>query len=184
MMERTRLALPAPSTTARERGWRRLRRDGLAEPLAYLALGVLVLAVLLLTDRGMIAPDTKPHFYLAPARTLRAALSAWRADPYLGQPNFDAGVAPVALGVMAIRALGVPAWLVIRLWRALLLLVAGAGAAILYRRVAGRLRARLLRLERPQRGHRRAVHAAGRPLLAGLRAARERAAVVPGSGRH
>src|SRR6266508_838826 len=158
MMERTRLALPAPSTTARERGWRRLRRDGLAEPLAYLALGVLVLAVLLLTDRGMIAPDTKPHLYLAPARTLRAALSAWRADPYLGQPNFDAGVAPVALGVMAIRALGVPAWLVIRLWRALLLLVAGAGAAILYRRVAGGL---------DERGGGRA-HPAGRVTAAAL----------------
>ena len=98
-MERTRLALPAPSTAATERGWRRLRRGGRAELLAYLVLGVLVLAVLLLTDRGMIAPDTKPHLYLAPARTLRAALSAWRADPYLGQPNFDAGVAPVALGV-------------------------------------------------------------------------------------
>ena len=158
MMERTRLALPAPSTTAGERGWRRLRRDGLAEPLAYLVLGVLVLAVLLLTDRGMIAPDTKPHLYLAPARTLRAALSAWRADPYLGQPNFDAGVAPVALGVMAIRALGVPAWLVIRLWRALLLLVAGAGAAILYRRVAGGL---------DERGGGRA-HPAGRVTAAAL----------------
>ena len=154
MMERTRLALPAPSTTARERG-RRLRR---AELLAYLVLGVLVLAVLLLTDRGMIAPDTKPHLYLAPARAFHAALSSWREDPYLGQPNFDAGVAPVALGVMAIRALGVPAWLVIRLWRALLLLVAGAGAAVLYQRVAGGL---------DERGGGRA-HPAGRVVAATL----------------
>jgi arabinofuranan 3-O-arabinosyltransferase len=133
-----RLALPGLSAAARERGRRRLRDGSLAEPVAYVVLGVLVLGVLLLSDRGMIAPDTKPHLYLAPGRTLRAALSAWRADPYLGQPNFDAGVAPVALGVMAIRALGVPAWLVIRLWRALLLLVAGLGAARLYQHVAGR----------------------------------------------
>jgi len=136
MKEQTRLALPAVSSATPARGWRRLR-DVRAEPVAYVVLGVLVLGALLLIDRGLIAPDTKPHLYLAPARTLRAALSTWRPDPYLGQPSLDAGVAPVALVMLVVHSLGVPPWLLIRLWRALLLLVAGVGAALLYQRVAG-----------------------------------------------
>jgi arabinofuranan 3-O-arabinosyltransferase len=112
------------------------RRRDLAEPVAYGVLGLCVLAVLVLTDRGWFAPDTRPELYLAPGRALARSLAAWRPDPYLGQPNFDAGSAPAAAVVAVIRGLGVDAWLAVRLWRALLLGVAGWGAATLLRTVA------------------------------------------------
>ena len=112
------------------------RRRDLAEPVAYGVLGVCVLAVLVLTDRGWFAPDTRPELYLAPGRALARSLAAWRPDPYLGQPNFDAGSAPAAAVVVVIRGLGVDAWLAVRLWRGLLLGVAGWGAATLLRTVA------------------------------------------------
>jgi arabinofuranan 3-O-arabinosyltransferase len=108
-----------------------------AEPAAYVLLGALVLAVLLGSDWGWMTPDTRPELYLAPARTLLGALSAWRPDPYLGQPNFDTGTAPVALAVLVLRTLGADAWLAVRLWRALLLGVAAWGAVRLFHEVAG-----------------------------------------------
>ena len=108
-----------------------------AEPAAYLVLGALVLAALLATDWGRVTPDTRPELYLAPWRTLRAALTTWRPDPYLGQPNFDTGTAPVALAVLLLRGLGADAWLAVRLWRMLLLAVAGWGAVRLFHEVAG-----------------------------------------------
>jgi arabinofuranan 3-O-arabinosyltransferase len=112
------------------------RARDLAEPAAYGVLGVGVLAVLVLTDRGWLTPDTSPELYLAPGRALARSLAAWRPDPYLGQPNLDAGTAPAAMVVAAIRGLGVDAWLAVRLWRALLLAVAGLGAARLFGVVA------------------------------------------------
>jgi arabinofuranan 3-O-arabinosyltransferase len=125
---------PAPPAPVAARPvWR--RRD-LAEPAAYGVLGLCVLAVLVLTDRGWFAPDTRPELYLAPWRALTRSLAAWRPDPYLGQPNFDAGTAPAAAVLAVIRGLGVDAWLAVRLWRALLLGVAGWGAARLLRTVA------------------------------------------------
>jgi arabinofuranan 3-O-arabinosyltransferase len=108
-----------------------------AEPAVYVLLGALVLAVLLASDWGWVTPDTRPEVYLAPARTLLGALSAWRPDPYLGQPNFDTGTAPVALAVLVLRTLGASAWLAVRLWRALLLGVAAWGAVRLFHQVAG-----------------------------------------------
>jgi arabinofuranan 3-O-arabinosyltransferase len=120
---------------------RRLGRPGrprprLTEPVAYLAVGALVLLVLFLTDQGLFTPDTKPELYQAPVQALRTALSTWSPDPHLGQPNFDTGLAPAALAVAALRALGAEPWLAVRLWRALLLLAAGWGAARLFHQVA------------------------------------------------
>jgi arabinofuranan 3-O-arabinosyltransferase len=108
-----------------------------AEPAAYALLGALVLAVLLARDWGQVTPDTRPELYLAPARTLLGALSAWRPDPYLGQPNFDTGTAPVALAVLVLHSLGAEPWLAVRLWRAILLGVAAWGAVRLFAEVAG-----------------------------------------------
>jgi len=129
-----RLQTPAMGSAAPPR-WR--RPADLAEPACYALLGLSVLAVLLLTDRGWFTPDTRPELYLAPGRALANSLSAWRPDPYLGQPNFDAGTAPAAAAVAVLRGLGVDAWLAVRLWRALLLLVAGWGAARLFHVAAG-----------------------------------------------
>src|SRR6266511_3675863 len=120
-------APPAPPQPHRPR-----RLPGSAELAAYALFAALALAALLVPGWGLFAPDTKPELYLAPGRALRAVLAAWRPDPYLGQPSFDAGAAPAALAVAVIRALGADAWLAVRLWRAVLLLVAGWGAARLF----------------------------------------------------
>jgi arabinofuranan 3-O-arabinosyltransferase len=107
------------------------------EALAYLVLGLLVGTAVVGTDQGWFTPDTKPEVYLAPARTLARTLSTWNPDPYLGQPNFQTGLLPVSLAVTAIDALGLPAWLVLRVWRGLLLLVAGWGVVRLFHLLAG-----------------------------------------------
>ena len=107
------------------------------EAVAYLALGLLTATAVVLTDQGWFTPDTKPEVYLAPLRTLARTLSTWDPDPHLGQPNFQTGLLPVSVVVSAIDALGLPAWLVLRVWRALLLLVAGWGAVRLFHLLAG-----------------------------------------------
>jgi arabinofuranan 3-O-arabinosyltransferase len=131
------LVRAGPRAEAPPRGRPPRRPVDYAEPAAYVVLGALVLAALLATDWGWVTPDTRPELYLAPWRALRAALTVWRPDPYLGQPNFDTGTAPVALAVLLLRGLGVDAWLAVRLWRALLLAVAGWGAVRLFHAVAG-----------------------------------------------
>ena len=107
------------------------------EASAYLLLGLLVAVAVIGTDHGWFTPDTKPEVYLAPVRTLARTLATWDADPHLGQPNFQTGLLPVTVVVSAIHALGLPAWLVLRLWRLLLLGVAGAGAVRLFSLLTG-----------------------------------------------
>src|SRR5215211_3177269 len=120
---------PDPGTTRRRRmSW---------EAVAYLVLGLLVATAVIAADQGWFAPDTKPEVYLAPVRTLVRTLSTWDPDPHLGQPNFQTGLLPVSLVVSAIDALGLPAWLVPRVWRTLLLVVAGWGVVRLFHLLAG-----------------------------------------------
>jgi len=107
------------------------------EAVAYLVLGLLVATVVIGASQGWFTPDTKPEVYLAPVRTLARTLSTWDPDPHLGQPNFQTGLLPVSLAVSAIDALGLPAWLVLRVWRTLLLLVAGWGVVRLFHLLAG-----------------------------------------------
>jgi arabinofuranan 3-O-arabinosyltransferase len=107
------------------------------EAVAYLALALLAGMAVVVTDQGWFTPDTKPEVYLAPVRTLARMLSTWDPDPHLGQPNYQTGLLPVSLAVSAIHALGLPAWLVPRVWRALLLLLAGWGAVRLFQVLAG-----------------------------------------------
>jgi arabinofuranan 3-O-arabinosyltransferase len=114
------------------------RRPALTwEAVAYLALGLLVGTAVIGTSQGWFTPDTKPEVYLAPVRTLARTLSTWDPDPHLGQPNFQTGLLPVSLAVSAIHAVGLPAWLVVRVWRVLLLVVAGWGAVRLFHLLAG-----------------------------------------------
>jgi len=131
--ELARIQTPVPVV---ERARYELRRlASRTELIAYLVIGLALLLALLVGSWGWLTQDTRPELYLAPARALRATLQTWRPDPYLGQPNFDAGTAPMALVIWMIRSLGAPAWMAVRLWRWLLLVVAGAGAALLYHSV-------------------------------------------------
>jgi arabinofuranan 3-O-arabinosyltransferase len=107
------------------------------EAVAYLVLGLLVGTAVIGASQGWFTPDTKPEVYLAPVRTLARTLSTWDPDPHLGQPNFQTGLLPVSLATSAIDALGLPAWLVPRVWRTLLLLAAGWGAVRLFHLLAG-----------------------------------------------
>src|SRR4029450_8430970 len=128
---RVRRPEPAPAGPGARRGpWR-------GEAVAFLVLGLLVGTAVIGADQGWFTPDTKPEVYLAPVRTLARTLSTWDPDPHLGQPNFQTGLLPVGLAVSAIDALGLQEWLVPRVWRALLLLVAGWGAVRLFHLLAG-----------------------------------------------
>src|SRR4029450_6292079 len=128
---RVRRPEPAPAGPGARRGpWR-------GEAVAFLVLGLLVGTAVIGADQGWFTPDTKPEVYLAPVRTLARTLSTWDPDPHLGQPNFQTGLLPVSLAISAIDALGLPSWLVPRVWRTLLLLVAGWGAVRLFHHVAG-----------------------------------------------
>ena len=97
--------------------------------VALLIAGFVALAVAVIGTRwGEFTPDTRPDLYEQPGRFLRDTLQAWVGGATgLGQGNFNAGAAPVAVVVWVIRALGAPAWLAVRIWRLLLLVVAAWG---------------------------------------------------------
>ncbi|CCI52603.1 alpha-(1-_3)-arabinofuranosyltransferase domain-containing protein [Nostocoides jenkinsii] len=109
----------------------RLRPSPEAAVLAGLAL---LLAVIVLTNNwGVLTPDTKPEFFLNPWQSAKDFARPWLASPELGSPSFNVGVAPVAAIFAAAKALGLPAWLIQRVWRIALLLIAGWAARALYR---------------------------------------------------
>lgn len=102
---------------------------------AAFALWTVLAAVVVLNSAGSFTVDTKPELYLAPWRSAAAYLSAWQADPQLGFPSFNVGLAPVAVVVGLIQSVGVPAALSVRVLRLLLLVLGSWGAARLYRAV-------------------------------------------------
>jgi arabinofuranan 3-O-arabinosyltransferase len=99
-----------------------------AERLVLICGAVLGFFVLVLHDAGTTYIDTRPDLYLDPGRLLRECLSAWVPGTGLGVPNYDVGYLPSAAVVWAVQALGVEPWLSMRIWRLLLLIVAGWGA--------------------------------------------------------
>ncbi len=105
--------------------------------LVLAGLAGLVVVAVFANSWGSFTPDTEPQLYYAPGRTLIQSLFAWKASPFLGQANFQTGLAPVAAAIFAIRALGASPWVAVRIWRALLLILAGWGAATFYDRLAG-----------------------------------------------
>ena len=100
---------------------------------AAVVLWVVLAEVVLLSSFGSFAVDTKPELYLAPWRSAAAYLSAWQANPQLGFPSFNVGLAPVAAAVGLIQAVGIPPELSVRVLRLLLFAVGSLGAARLYR---------------------------------------------------
>lgn len=109
---------------------------------AFLVIGALVLGAAVVGTRwGVFTPDTRPDLYQNPAGFLRSTVQAWvGGSSGLGQGNFNAGAAPVAAVVWVIRTLGAPAWLAVRIWRLLILLVGAWGI----RRYLGALMGRRL----------------------------------------
>lgn len=97
--------------------------------VGLLIAGFIALAVAVIGTRwGEFTPDTRPDLYEQPGRFLNDTLQAWVGGATgLGQGNFNAGAAPVAVVVWVIRTLGAPAWLAVRIWRVLLLVVAAWG---------------------------------------------------------
>lgn len=92
------------------------------------ALAGVAFVVVVLFHPGEVYVDTRMDLYLDPGAFLRDTWSTWVSGSGLGAPNYNNGYLPVALVVWAGHALGVPVWLVVRLWRLVLVLVAAAGA--------------------------------------------------------
>jgi arabinofuranan 3-O-arabinosyltransferase len=108
-----------------------------AELLAYLALATAVALPIVLLGWGKASIDTSPRLYFEPWKTFTGAFSTWDPTPSLGQQDYNVGIAPVAVAVGLIKTVTGSVWLTTRLWRLLLLLVAAAGAARLFHRMAG-----------------------------------------------
>lgn len=116
----------------------RLRTRGPIELLLLGVGGIALFAIVLGNDWGAFYPDNKPEVYLAPDRAFDNAMSTWLESPkQTGLPNFDTGLAPVAAFSSALSSLGTPAWLVVRLWRLAILVVAAFGMMRLLDRLLG-----------------------------------------------
>lgn len=105
--------------------------------LALTALSALLVVVVLANDFGILTPDTKPEIFLAPARTAARFASSWLDTPNLGSANFNVGNFLVAAIFSVFDLVGIPAWLIMRVWRIGLLVLAAWGARIVLRELMG-----------------------------------------------
>ena len=113
----------------------RSRSPAPAELFGYVAIGLVLTAVVMLSSRGYFTPDIKPEVYLNPLRRLAYDLSAWQPDPQLGVGNYNNGLAPVSAVTAALHAVGLSPELIARLLR-LALLGFGAWGAVRFFRAA------------------------------------------------
>ena len=125
-------------TAALRRRAQRVRRAVTGEDLAFLLLVAAVLAAVWGNDPGRLVPDTVPDLYEAPGRLLRADLSSWQSDPFLGAPGLQVGRVPVDAVMALVRAAGASPWVSLRLLHSVLLVLGALGAARLYRELAPR----------------------------------------------
>lgn len=96
------------------------------------ALGGIAFVVVVLFHPGQLYIDTRPDLYLDPGKLLRESLSTWVPGTGLGTSNYDTGYLPVAALFALMHEAHVPTWLMMRLWRLALLVVAALGARRLY----------------------------------------------------
>jgi arabinofuranan 3-O-arabinosyltransferase len=102
------------------------------ERATLVGAGTVLVVLVLANDWGVLTPDTKPEVFLAPWRTLVHTAAVWQDSPFLGAPNFNVGLVPVTAVTGVLAGAGLPAWLVLRVWRIALLLIAAAGCRRLY----------------------------------------------------
>lgn len=125
-------------TTPRATSVRAVLPGGLSRnSIVYVGLTLLLSVVVIANSFGILTPDTKPEIFLAPAQTAARFASSWLDTPNLGTPNYNVGIVPVAAVFSIFDAVGMPAWLIMRLWRIALLIVAAWGARLVLREVMG-----------------------------------------------
>lgn len=107
------------------------------ETRVLVGLSAVLALVVFANDFGVLTPDTKPEIFLRPAQTAARFASSWLDTPNLGTSNYNAGVVPVAALFSLFEVVGVPAWVIMRLWRIALLLLAAWGARLVLREVVG-----------------------------------------------
>lgn len=102
---------------------------------ALVCLGFVVLAVL--QEPGQVVGDTKLDLAVDPVDFLHRALTLWEPEGAAGQLQNQAYgyFFPMGPFFAAGRLIGLPPWLVQRLWLALLLSVAYLGVVVLARRL-------------------------------------------------
>ncbi len=95
----------------------------------------LLVGLALVQDPGLLVPDTKFDLVAAPADWLARALHVWDAQGGFGQVQNQAHgyLWPMGPFFLLLDALGLPGWVVQRLWQALVLCVALTGTAKLAR---------------------------------------------------
>lgn len=112
----------------------RRRLSALSGEARILLLLSSVLVLIVLSNRfGVLMPDTKPEMFLQPVQTAERFTASWLDTPNLGAANYNTGTAAVAWVFAALDAVGIPPWLIGRIWRILLLLLAGWGARLVVR---------------------------------------------------
>ncbi|MEZ5092424.1 alpha-(1-_3)-arabinofuranosyltransferase family protein [Nocardioides sp.] len=107
---------------------RRVARWLLGERGVLTLLTMIGFLVTVLVHPGQLYIDTRPDLYLDPGGLVRESLSTWVPGTGLGTTNYDNGYLPAAVVQWLLQAIGLPAWLAMRLWRFALLVTAAAGA--------------------------------------------------------
>lgn len=86
---------------------------------------------------GNFNPDTTPELYANPWMVARTSLESWRNSPFFGGvPNFNTGLAPLAVIVGIMRSLGLGPGFAVRVWRYSLMVLGAWGVLRLFRHLA------------------------------------------------
>jgi len=98
------------------------------ESRLLLVLALTLVTIVFANQFGVLTPDTKPVIFLQPLQTARRFALSWLDTPNLGTANYNTGNTPISLLFVPLDAIGVPAWVTMRLWRITLLLIGAWGA--------------------------------------------------------
>jgi arabinofuranan 3-O-arabinosyltransferase len=106
----------------------------------HLALAVVAYVPLLLTRPGWVSADTKTYLYLDPSRLLRGAWSMWDSSVGMGTVTHQnvGFLWPMGPFFWLGNSLGLPDWVIQRLWWGSIIFIAGAGVAYLLRTLGWR----------------------------------------------